>query len=161
MKIYNEEKTQLLNREDLDLTKGYLVEDYIEIKHEEVPYVEEKSHYEVVKVYPNGGKDMVKVIDIKGQEHKDAYTEKEIIQVYKLKTQAMLNAEKITELKNKLAKTDYKAIKYFEGYLTIEEYSPIRLERQSYREEINKLEDELKSQSETIENRLNTFNGGN
>ncbi|WP_291630646.1 hypothetical protein [Clostridium sp.] len=161
MKIYNENKTQILNENDLDLTNGYLVEDYIEIQHEEVPYVKEQYHYEVVKEYDNGGKDIVKIIDIKGQEHKDAYIEKEPIQVYKLKTQAMLNAEKIAELKSKLAKTDYQAIKYFEGYLTIEEYSPIRLERQSYREEINKLEDELKSKSETIENRLNTFNGGN
>lgn len=161
MKIYNENKTQILNENDLDLTNGYLIEDYIEIQHEEVPYVKEQYHYEVVKEYDNGGKDIVKVIDVKGQEHKDAYIEKESIKVYKIKTQAMLNAEKIAELKNKLAKTDYQAIKYFEGYLTIEEYSPIRLERQSYREEINKLEDELKSKSETIENRLNTFNGGN
>lgn len=140
MKIYNETKTQLLNKEDLDLTNGYLVEDYIEIKHEEVPYIEEKSHYEVVKIYPNGGKDMVKVIDIKGQEHKDAYTEKETIQVYKLKTQAMINAEKIADLKAKLAKSDYKAIKYAEGIISADEYASIKIQRQSWRDMINLLE---------------------
>ena len=140
MKIYNETKTQLLNKEDLDLTKGFLVEDYIEIKHEEVPYIEEQYHYEVVKEYDNGGKDIVKVIDIKGQEHKDAYTEKETIQVYKLKTQAMLNADKISDLKAKLAKTDYKAIKYAEGLISADEYSSIKIQRQSWRDMINLLE---------------------
>lgn len=76
----------------------------------------------------------------------------------------MIDLEKqkrLDQLYTNLIQTDYLAIKYFEGYLTLEEYSPIRLERQSWREEINKLEDELKSQSETIENRLNTFNGDN
>lgn len=140
MKIYNETKTQLLNKEDLDLTNGYLVEDYIEIQHEEVPYVKEQYHYEVVKEYDNGGKDIVKVIDVKGQEHKEAYTEKETIQVYKLKTQAMINAEKISELKSKLAKTDYKAIKYAEGLITEAEYAPIKSQRQSWRDMINLLE---------------------
>lgn len=140
MKIYNETKTQLLNKEDLDLTKGYLVEDYIEIKHEEVPYVEEKSHYEVVKEYANGGKDMIKVIDIKGQEHKEAYTEKEAIQIYKIKTQAMINDDKIADLKAKLARTDYKAIKYAEGLITEAEYAPIKSQRQSWRDMINLLE---------------------
>lgn len=139
MKIYNETKTQLLNKEDLDLTNGYLVEDYIEIQHEEVPYVKEQYHYEVVKEYDNGGKDMIKVIDIKGQEHKEAYTEKEPIQIYKLKTQAMINADKIADLKVKLARTDYKAIKYAEGLITEEEYAPIKLQRQSWRDMINLL----------------------
>ena len=69
--------------------------------------------------------------------------------------------KRLDELYTKLIQTDYLAIKYFEGYLTLDEYSPIRLERQSWREEINKLESEVASQSETIDNRLNTFNGGN
>ena len=46
-------------------------------------------------------------------------------------------------LKYKLQETDYKAIKYSEGWLTEEEYAPIKAERQSIREEINRLEMEI------------------
>lgn len=46
-------------------------------------------------------------------------------------------------LKHELQKTDYKAIKYSEGWLSEEEYAPIKAERQKIREEINKLEWEL------------------
>ena len=48
-------------------------------------------------------------------------------------------------LKLKLQKTDYKAIKYSEGWLTEEEYAPVKAERQTLREEINRLEQELKN----------------
>ena len=143
MKIYNEEKTQILNKEDLDLNNGYLVEDFIEIKHEEVPFIKEKYHYEVIKEYDNGGKDMLKVIDVKGQEHKKSYIEKENIFVYKLKTQKMIVNEKIAELKIKLEQTDYQTIKYVEGHITEEQYIPIKEQRQLWRDEINKLESEL------------------
>ena len=43
-------------------------------------------------------------------------------------------------LKHELQKTDYKAIKYSEGWLTDEEYAPVKAERQAIREEINRLE---------------------
>ena len=50
---------------------------------------------------------------------------------------------RIEILKCKLKESDYKAIKYSEGWLTEEEYSPIKAERQALREEINRLEQEL------------------
>lgn len=43
-------------------------------------------------------------------------------------------------LKKKLADTDYKAIKYAEGFISEEEYAPIKAERQRIRDEINELE---------------------
>ena len=46
----------------------------------------------------------------------------------------------ITQLKKLLADTDYKAIKYAEGQISEEDYAPIRLQRQSYRDHINELE---------------------
>jgi len=49
---------------------------------------------------------------------------------------------KIQELKKQLSDSDYKAIKYFEGWITEEEYAPIKAERQAIREEINSLENE-------------------
>lgn len=44
------------------------------------------------------------------------------------------------ELKNYLKNTDYKAIKYSEGYYTEEEYAPIKAERAWARERINEIE---------------------
>lgn len=46
----------------------------------------------------------------------------------------------ILHLKERLKETDYKAIKYSEGWLTDEEYAPVKAERQAIREEINRLE---------------------
>lgn len=51
---------------------------------------------------------------------------------------------KILDLKNQLQQTDYKAIKYAEGWLTDEEYAEVKAERQRIRDEINLLEKELK-----------------
>lgn len=50
---------------------------------------------------------------------------------------------KILALKDELQKSDYKAIKYSEGWLTEEEYAETKAERQRIRDEINRLEQEL------------------
>ena len=50
---------------------------------------------------------------------------------------------KILHLKERLKATDYKAIKFAEGWLSEEEYAPIRAERQVLREQINEIEQEL------------------
>ncbi len=55
---------------------------------------------------------------------------------------------KILALKNDLQKTDYKAIKYSEGWLTEEEYAETKAERQRIRDEINRLEQELNEVTE-------------
>lgn len=49
-------------------------------------------------------------------------------------------SRKIAELKDKLAATDYQAIKYAEGLITAKEYEPIKKQRQEWRNEINDLE---------------------
>lgn len=61
----------------------------------------------------------------------------EDIRVLKIKSE-------IVDLKNKLRATDYKALKFAEGWLTIEEYEPIREERWMLRKRINELEEQLK-----------------
>ena len=50
---------------------------------------------------------------------------------------------RIQELKDFLAATDYQAIKHSEGLLTEEEYAAIKAQRQAWRAEINQLEEEL------------------
>ena len=54
--------------------------------------------------------------------------------------QKAANAARIVELKRLLAASDYKALKYSDGALTAEEYEPIRVQRQAWRDEINNLE---------------------
>ena len=50
---------------------------------------------------------------------------------------------KIEKLKNLLAMSDYKAIKYAEGLITDTDYQSIKAEREAYRMEINTLEASL------------------
>lgn len=52
-------------------------------------------------------------------------------------------AQQIAELKAQLSATDYKAIKYSEGWLSEEEFAPVKAERQAIRERINALESEI------------------
>ena len=50
------------------------------------------------------------------------------------------NEQRIWQLKELLQESDYKAIKYAEGWISEEDYAPIKAERQAIRDEINKLE---------------------
>ena len=47
---------------------------------------------------------------------------------------------RIERLKDALHATDYKAIKHSEGWLTDEQYSECKAERQALRDEINRIE---------------------
>lgn len=53
-------------------------------------------------------------------------------------------AKKIGQLKQRLSETDYIAIKYAEGEITISEYSQVKEQRRKWRAEINALETEIK-----------------
>lgn len=50
--------------------------------------------------------------------------------------------EQIAGLKQNLADTDYKAIKYAEGLISDEDYAETKALRQAWRDEINRLESE-------------------
>lgn len=143
MKVYNQNKTEILT--EFDLEKGYLKSDTLEIEIPEQNAVEEKYHYETVKEYENGGKDVKKVIDVEAKPYISAHIETEEIQVYIPYTEdelAKIAAKReIAELKSKLSETDYKAIKYAEGLYTDEEYAPVKELRQTWRDRINELEE--------------------
>ena len=51
--------------------------------------------------------------------------------------------KEIRLLKSQLSESDYKAIKYAEGWISEEDYAPIKAERQALRDRINELEDSL------------------
>ena len=80
MRILDENNVEITSP---DLSLGYLVQEEMFVAHHEaVKAVEEQWHYETVKVYPNGGKDVEKVIDVPGVEAKEAWDEYETIQRY-------------------------------------------------------------------------------
>lgn len=68
----------------------------------------------------------------------------------------MIILEQINELKLKLDDTDYKAIKYAEGWYSDSEYSEIKAQREAWREEIRELEAQIEPE-QVDEN--NTSNG--
>ena len=170
MRIFNEDKTvQMYLKEDrvedgdfidipdnliCDLSKGKLENDTL-IEHiPEQQEIQEQWHYETIKEYPNGGKDVEKVIDVIGQPYIAEHDEVEDILVYKpyseQEIKVIKNNNRIIELKQKLKETDYKAIKYAEGELSVEEYAETKAQRRAWREEINKLEEELKDANNSI-----------
>lgn len=80
MRILDENNVELTAP---DLSLGHLVEEKVFIAHHPaVEAVPERWHYETVNDYLNGGKDVVKVIDVPGVAAKDAWDEYETIQRY-------------------------------------------------------------------------------
>lgn len=79
--------------ESPDLALGWLEDKTQTVHHDAVEGVEEVSHYETVAEYPNGGKDVQKVVDVPGVEAKDAWDEEEQVQVYHLYTAEELAAQ--------------------------------------------------------------------
>lgn len=51
--------------------------------------------------------------------------------------------DEVNSLKRQLSETDYMAIKHSEGWITDEEYAPTKALRQTYRDRINELENEI------------------
>ena len=142
MRIFNQDKTVELT--EYDLEKGYLKNDVIEREMPERRAVAEKYHYETVKQYSNGGKDVKKVIDVEGRPHVPAHTETEEIQVYipytEKELEQMSARREIDGLKIRLRETDYRAIKFAEGVISAEQYAPNKAQRQAWRERIGELE---------------------
>ena len=157
MKIYNEDKTRLLEGYECDLSMGYLTLEHETIHHDAVEEVKEEGHYEIVAEYPNGGQDVEWIIDTPRVEGKKAWNETIEYQVYHLYTDAEIKIQRLEEqikyAQEELAKSDFQAIKYAEGLYTEEQYKPIRELRQSFRNKINESKHEIeKIQKETQEN---------
>ena len=68
--------------ENPDLTLGYLVDDTEPVEHPAVEGVEEVSHYETVAEYPNGGKDVQKIVDRPGVKAQEEWVEQVPVQRY-------------------------------------------------------------------------------
>lgn len=77
--------------ENPDLTLGYLKPGVRTEHHEAVEGVTEVWHYETIAEYPNGGKDIRKVVDVPGVAAQAAWDEEIPIQIYVPYTQEELN----------------------------------------------------------------------
>ena len=88
MRILNENSVEISNP---DLSLGYLSEEKILVAHHlAMEEVLEQWHYETIKEYSNGGKDVANIIDVAGVEAKEAWDEYETIQRYILYTDEQL-----------------------------------------------------------------------
>lgn len=79
MRTFDENDVEVIEP-DYDLGKGVGTEKRFVRHHDAVPAVEEVSHYETIAVYPNGGKDVEKVVDVPGSPAVEAWDEYEDIQ---------------------------------------------------------------------------------
>lgn len=94
--IYNESMERI---ENPDLKLGWLEAASRTVAHEAVQAVQEVWHYETVAEYENGGRDVVKVVDVPGVSAREAWKEDVPIQIYHPYTQAQL--EEIEAEKNR------------------------------------------------------------
>ena len=101
MEIYNESMERI---ERYDLSLGYLKPGTRTVHHDAVEGVTEVWHYETVAEYPNGGKDVQKVVDVPGVEAKPTWDEEIAIQIYVPYTQDEL--DRIEAERNKPTQLD-------------------------------------------------------
>ena len=92
--------------ENPDLTLGYLTTSTEEVTHPAVEGVEEQWHWETLTEYPNGGKDVQKIVDRPGVQAQEEWVEQVPIQRYIRYTEEELAARekerKKQEAKDKL-----------------------------------------------------------
>ena len=97
MKIIDKNNIEI---ETPNLEIGYLKPDRFFIQHHEaIEAVEEQGHYEVIAVYPNGGKDVEWVVDVPGVKAQEAWDEYENVLRY-----VLYNAEELAAIKAERAK---------------------------------------------------------
>ena len=72
MKIVDEKGLEIQHP---DFSRGYLKDEVEIVHHEAIEGVQEQWHYETIAEYPNGGKDVKKVIAVPGVEAREAWDE--------------------------------------------------------------------------------------
>jgi len=79
MEIYNEQMERI---GEPDLALGWMENTVRTVYHAAIDAVEEIWHYETAAEYPNGGKDVRRVIDIPGVQAREAWEEEIPVQIY-------------------------------------------------------------------------------
>lgn len=152
MKIYTQDLKTELKEEELDLTLGYLKECEEVTIMPATEEVAEEGHYEVIKTYENGGQDVAWIID---QPYIPKRDEERVVKTYKVYIPFSENhffnkpiREQLESCQNYLTRTDFQILKYIEGELDEKDFISIRDSRKHCREEIKRLQSQLKPESE-------------
>lgn len=154
---------------DPDLEVGKMVEERRPIVHRYEVTQHEQGHYETVREYPNGGRDIEWVVDVPeegrwvayGEDGEEVETETAIpddapheidipgadaflryvpLTADELAERAAMRVEaEIGEYRRRLADTDYIAMKIAEGSATRDEYADVIAQRREWRDRINEL----------------------
>lgn len=142
MRIFNQNDLEITS---YDETKGRLVEDRRFVKrHDAIEEVPDQWHWETVKEFPSGGREVKRVVDVPGVRAQEAWDEYEDIYRFIPFTELELATNRIAELKQLLRDTDFKILKIVEGATTLAECASVIAERASWRKEINELEIKMK-----------------
>ena len=142
MRIFNENKTQELNEEP-DYGKGYLKHDKLFVAHHDATEAIAAVYEDRIVEEENGGISIYKDLVTHAVEEKDAWDEYEEIQVYVPYSENELAEREIAKLKEKLRETDYQAIKFAEGEMSLEDYAELKEKRAAWRKKINEFEEVL------------------
>ena len=146
--VYNADKTEILDFTTLDLSLGYLTDVEEIIHHDAIEEQQEIGHYEVIAEYPNGGKEVMWVIDQPYIPARAEYDEVIYYQTYTPHSEEHLAYRKSVEIYkdalDKLTASDFKVLKYLEGHYTEEAFEQIKKEREHYREIIREHEKDLR-----------------
>lgn len=108
MRIFNEEKTQELNKNELNFEMGYLKADKLFIQHHEAVEAKAAVYKDIKEKLLNGSTQTWKKLETSAVKAKEAYDEYEDIQVYVRYTEAELkeraNRKRSAQLKAELSK---------------------------------------------------------
>ena len=139
MRILDINNNEIVNP---SLEEGNLVKEEILVaSHPAQEYIEEQGHYEVIKEYPNGGRDVKWIVDVPGQKACEAWDEYETILRFIPFNEKELAEQRISFLKSYLEESDYNILKIVEGAATLEEKADVIAQRAEWRKEINELEE--------------------
>jgi len=104
--------------ENPDMRKGYLKETSRFVEHEAVIGVDEVWHYETLAVYPNGGKEVKKVVDVEGVEAHPAWSEEvpyfEYVEYTEDELKAMEEAKVKAPIESRIENLETKALELSE-----------------------------------------------
>lgn len=101
MRVFNQDKTQELKGYNLNL--GRLEQDKLITHVNAVIGQEEQGHYETVREYPNGGKDVKWIVDVPKVEAIEEHDETEDILIYIPYTESELRDISIKNYPNKVS----------------------------------------------------------
>lgn len=149
MQIYDEAGNLLPENVQLDLERGYVENRTKTIEHPYKEYIPEVSHYETIAEYPNGGKDVIKIIDEPGQQEEQAWTETVDYQVYVLYSEEEYNERQMQKQEQELVENLREAHINYIGDL-IEENKLLKAQVQAMSDRNDFIEDCIAEMAEIV-----------